>query len=295
MVPIRHSGPGSALSSGNGLGLMLLVSLGIHLGVAVFFAVGAFHSTRRDLAPVYTVDLTSLPVHDPQAGRPDARPVPAPAAQEAGTTQVEPVPPPEPPKPQAEPAPIPEPAPEPKAVVKPQPQAEPKKAIQETPPRAKPERPASAKTAESYQETLSAIEKIRQNRERQQEAEDLGKILAALKTRDSRGGSSAPIGLPTARGTEAGVDEQTWIQAYLKESWNLSKYQVGRRRDLEARVQIAYDPRGGLLDYKIVDSSGDAAFDDSVRRAILKTKQLPFTPDRRIEVTAVFNLKDLMD
>lgn len=285
MSTVRY-GRDSALSSGDGFGRMLLVSLGLHLAVAVVFLAGLVPQGERELRPVYTIDLTTLPVNDPQAGRPDGRP---PRAEKEPEPAPQPEAPPEPeaPKPQLRPAPPPEPA----AVSKPEPKAKPAK----EPPIPKPQ--AAEKPAESYQDALKAIEKLRQEQHRRQEAEDLSRTLAALKARDTRasGGSSAPLGLPTARGTEAGVDEATWIEEYIKQSWSLSKYQVGSRRDLEAEVRLAYDPQGRLVDYTFLRPSKDPAFDESVRRAILKGKQLPFKPGRRLEVTAAFNLKDLMD
>lgn len=299
MVPIRHEGRGPALSPDNGLGRMLLVSLGIHFAVAVLFAVGLVPRAHRDLSPVYTVDLTSLPVKDPQAGRPDARPPRKPESDEPGPVRPAPTPAPEPPKPKADPAPTPQPRPEPKVAPRPEPKPEPAKIAKEPAPKPVPvkvEKPP-AKPAESYQDTLSAIEKLREKQARRQETEDLQARLAALKSKDTRagGGSNAPLGLPTARGTEAGVDEQTWIKAFIENNWSLSKYQVVNRRDVEARVWLAYDAKGKLVDYKIVKSSNDATFDDSIRRAILKEPQLPFTPGRRLELNAIFNLKDLLD
>ncbi len=54
-------------------------------------------------------------------------------------------------------------------------------------------------------------------------------------------------------------------------------------------------PRGHCCDYQILSPSGDAVFDDSVRTAILKAKQLPFRPERRLEIDVEFNLKDLLE
>jgi colicin import membrane protein len=44
-----------------------------------------------------------------------------------------------------------------------------------------------------------------------------------------------------------------------------------------------------------VKSSGDSTFDDSLKRAILKDRILPFKPGRTLQLDVVFNLKDLMD
>lgn len=301
MVPIQqHGGRTAEQHSDKGLWRTVLVSLGLHLAVVVLFMVVTIPRNYRDLTPVYTIDLTAMPVRDPQAGRPDASPrprqeakaapapaPPRPAPQPAPQTKAEP--------PKPAPAPKPEPKPEPKPAPKPAP--EPKPAAKPAPPPPKPAPPPppkveTAKPQPGYDNAVEAIEKLR----RQREMDELKARIDALAAKDSRsGGSNAPLGMATGRGTEAGVDEQTWIQAYLKESWNLSKYQVGNRRDLQARVRIVFDAQGALLDYTIVESSRDAIFDDSVRRAVLRAGQLPFKPDRRLEITAVFNLKDLLD
>lgn len=295
MVPIRQ-GRSRALSPDNGLGRMLLVSLGIHIVVAVLFAVGAVPSAHRDLRPVYTVDLTSLPVKNPQAGRSDARPAPKVEAEAPPQAPPEPKPAPEPPKAKAEAAPVPPPPPEPKAVPKPEPKPAPAKAARE--PAAKPvpekvEKTNPAKSDDSYAETLRKMAEMKQKQQRQQEAEDVSKTIEAMRGRDSRGGSNAPVGMPNARGTEAGVDK-SGIGGVIQENWSFSKYQ-GRTRDIEATFLISYDSQGNLIDYKLVKGSGDPGFDDSVLRAILKTKQVPYRPGERFEIRATFNLKDMRD
>jgi TonB family protein len=100
--------------------------------------------------------------------------------------------------------------------------------------------------------------------------------------------------MPEGKGTEAGSEETACIQAHLKKNWSLSKYQVVRQ-DLEANVLLTYDAQGNLIDYKFQQKSGDLTFDESVKKAILKAKELPFEPDRRLMIDVVFNLKDLLE
>ncbi len=264
---------------------MVVLSLGLHLLIVVLFAGGLFPHAPRKREPLYFVDLTNLPVKNPQAGRPDAvppektkKPAPKPAMQPEPPPKVETV------KPQLLP-----PKPMPKAPVK----AEPSPAVK-TPPKKAPPRPAETqpRPQENYGNALDAIDKLR----REKEIADLKKQLAALSTSDSRQAapSETPLGMATGKGSEAGPDEQEWIRKYLKERWNLSKYQVSRR-DLLAETTIIWDAQGQLIDYKIIKSSGNPTFDESVRKAILKAKQLPFRPERRLEVPAQFNLKDLLE
>jgi colicin import membrane protein len=302
MLP-KRSGP----LIDSGLGRMLLISFVLHLAVAVLFSGTLFPKSPRQLPHVIEVDLFHLPVADPQAGRPDGTPEPRPAAAAPPRPEPRPAAPPPPPR---EPAPKPEPAPAPAPPPKPEPKvAEPKpapapkpepkvNAKAETPPAPKPAPPAPAPKPQVATPPAgaddaavdAAIERIRRQRER----DELKERLAALAAGDSRG-SNIPLGIETGTGTQAGVDHQTWIQAYLKENWNLSKYQVGGRRDLRAKVKLIYDAQGALLDYAFTEESREIAFDDSVRRAILNARQLPFKPERRLEIEAEFNLKDLLD
>jgi colicin import membrane protein len=272
------------------LGRMLLISLGLHLGTLLLIYIGPYQQpSRKEIRPVYHVDLVNLPVANPQAGRPDAQPQPPkPAPKVAETPPAPPLPPPpeavrlpEPVKP-----PPPKPAPPPVAKAEPKPIA-PAKPV---PVPVKPEPKVSAR------EEAAAQARIDQMRT-QQEREALKRRLDELARGNSRAAapaSEAPLGMPTGRGSEAGVDEKTWLQAFFKENWRLSEYQV-TRRDLQAVARVIYSAEGELLDYSLAPS-GDAVFDDSVKRAILKEKKLPFRPGRRLELTdVIFNLKDLMD
>jgi colicin import membrane protein len=120
--------------------------------------------------------------------------------------------------------------------------------------------------------------------------------LAAMDTRNAGGGSGsdAPLGEQDGTGTEAGVSQERYLQTWLKENWSFSRYQASRN-DLEALTRITYDAEGKLIDYQFSKKSGDGNFDDSVTKAILKGRQLPFKPGRRLDVTVIFNLKDLME
>jgi colicin import membrane protein len=263
------------------LGRMLLISLGLHLATLLVIYIGPFQShSRREILPVYHVDLVNLPVANPQAGRPDARPQPPkppPKVAEA---------PPPPPPPAKEAVRLPEPpkpAPPPVAKAEPKPMA--------------PAKPAPAPAPKiSAREEAAAQARIEQMRA-QQERDALKRRLDELAKGDPRAAApvaDAPLGMATGRGSDAGVDEKTWLQAFFKENWRLSEYQV-TRRDLQAVVRVVYSPEGELLDYSLTPS-GDAVFDDSVKRAILKEKKLPFAPGRRLILTdVIFNLKDLMD
>jgi len=253
---------------------MLGISLGVHLLVVMLFAGVLIPRMDRDPRPVYVVDLVNLPVANPQAGRPDARPAPPkPAPKPEAPAKVV--------RPEPKPEPKPQPKPEPKPVAKtpPKPAAKPK-------PLPKPEPKAS------YQDTLSAIEKIK----RQKEIDQLKQSLATLQNQDTRQlpAVKAPLGEEKGTGTESGVGLGLWLQSYYKQAWSLSKYQVSRI-DLETVVSVSFDARGFLKNYTVEKSSGDDRFDASVTQAVRSLEKLEYQPGHPVTETVRFNLKDLMN
>jgi len=257
-------------------GRLLLASLGVHLAVVLLFSGVLLPRFQRDLRPVYHVDLVNLPVKNPQAGRPDAVAEPAK----------------EPPKPAA-PEPVKAPPAPPKTPTKPETvkMAKPEPAKPAAPTKKPAEAAKPAPKEPAYDKTISAIEDLR----RKQEIEALKQQLAQLGSKDTRSAAvpNAPVGSPTGKGTEAGSAWDEWLSTFLKANWSLSKYQVSRL-DLEAKVRIVYDAQGNLLDYKFIRTSGDATFDDSVKKAILHDRRLPKKPEERLELEVVFNLKELL-
>lgn len=266
-----------------GLGRMLLCSLGIHLAALVIFS-GVWSPARHPpKRPVYYVDLLHKAVERPQAGRPDApsktvakpKPKPKPAVKTAAPK----------PKPEPKPAvkvakPAPKPKPKPSAVAKPAPKPAP-----------------AVSTDRQLSDTLEDLRRQQEAQKRKEEMEALKAKLAALAAGDRPApATKAPVGMPEGSGDQAGIAWEAWLQEYLKQSWRLSRYQVGRR-DLEAVLTLVFDAEGRLLDYRMTDPSGDRPFDDSVKRAVLRLKDqpLPQPPGRRLEQTVVFNLKDLLE
>lgn len=272
----------------------MVASLVLHLLVFGIFAGWLIPRMDTPKKPVYFVDLTTMPVKDPQAGRPDAPAAPDPKAPKAPEAKAEPKPPA---KPEVKVPPKPEPKPEPKTP----PKAEPKLPAKPEPkPTLKPEPKAPAKPVEKTADYSDVQAKLADMKRKQQAREDMDALkqkLAALTSSDTRGKPSvpdAPLGMPQGKGKEVGVDQATWLNAFYKANWSLSKYQV-MRLDLQINLKIVYDAKGNLLDYSIVKASGDGVFDDSVRKAVLKEKKLPFEPGQRLELDVVFNLKDLME
>lgn len=249
------------------LGRMIAVSFVVHLVALGLFSGVLFPRTVKPPKPVYIVDLVNLPVKDPQAGRPDIRP-------QKTSRKPKPKPKPDvvklPPKPKPEPKPQPKPQPKPKPVVK----SSPKPAV----------------TKKDEQSLASALDKLKN----QQKMEALRNKLAAMASQDTRKvDTTVPVGMPDAKGTQAGVSFDAWLKTYLTAAWRLSKYQVGRT-DLEATVRLTFNAQGRLVDYKFIEESGDSRFDDSVKRAILQLEELPEPIGSRMEKEVAFNLKDLL-
>ena len=282
------------------IGRLVLLSLILHLVLVLVFSGGFSHHSPAPKRPVYYVDLSQLPVANPRAGRPDGQsrapkavkqstPAPVKKTIKKAVPAVKKAVPPTPAK---------------KAIKTSSPKAKrekkpPAKAVTKPKPAAKTATTASQASANrdtNYQTAMSAVEKIR----RKQEMAALKDKLATLASSDSRastaagGGSSAPLGMPDGSGDQAGVSQELWLQERLTKNWSLSKYQVVRR-DLECRVRITYNSVGVLTGKEFLKPSGDSTFDDSVTRAILKSRQLEFKPGRQLRVIVIFNLKDLMD
>lgn len=240
------------------LGRAFLISFGLHLLVFLVFSGLILPRFASDRRPVYYVDLVNLPVEKPQAGRPDA--APKKSVKKAAPKKSSPV-------------------------VK---KSTPVTVSQKAPPR----------TGPSDSEIAARIEEMQQKQEKRAEIDNLKKKLAALAAQDTRGEAAAPdapIGMPEGTGDQVGPSYLAWLQAYLKQQWALSEYQV-TRLDLQAEVRIVYDGEGRMLDFKFLEKSGDRIFDDSVKTAILKSRELPKPPPvPRWEVDVVFNLKDLLD
>jgi colicin import membrane protein len=249
---------------------LLLLSVGLHVGLAILFSGRLMPRTEVERPPVYYVDLSQLPVANPQAGRPDG----------GGVRQSKPTPPKPPaPQPQPESAPTKTAAPTPK----------PQPTVARTAPAKTKETPVPAKgdAAADQKHLQQTLDRMRREQERAAVAERIAGLTGT-------GRSDAPLGMPDGTGNEIGVDDKTWLQAFYKKNWSLSKYVV-MRWDLRAQVRVIYDANGHLVKFDFIEESDDATFNDSVRRAILKERSLPGALGRRLDIVLEFNLKDLME
>jgi colicin import membrane protein len=264
---------------------LLAISLALHVVVFILFSGVFFGTSQPERRPVYYVDLSKMPVLNPQAGRPDGGP--APKTRKTARPKT------------ATPAPKPADTRPKPTVSKP---AKPKTTTSKTSTKvAKPKTQPTGTPTHSGSNYQSVQEKLAAMREKQQHQQELAALknkIAALSGdaghTGTNSGSGAPLGMPDGTGNEVGVGQETWLRAFYKENWSLSKYQV-TRLDLEATVSITYNSEGHLVNYRFVKSSGNTTFDDSLKKAILKDRILPFKPGRTLQLNVVFNLKDLMD
>ena len=265
---------------------MLLVSVLLHLLLPILYYSPFFPKREIEKPPVYRVNLVNKIVKNPQAGRPEATPV---KKKPVVKPKAKPKPKPKSkPKPAVKPKPIP---PKPKAVPKPIPAK--KK------PQVKPEpKPAVSKAQENALEMR--LKKMRAAQEKKASEQARKDRLAALKAAAIAESSqvkspisAAPVGMVDGKGDEAGVSAIAFVQEFIQQQWTFPKYQA--TGNPEADAKLFYNADGALLHYKFINKSGNNAFDDSLIRAITKSKQLPQPLPEPMEFHIFFNLKDMLD
>jgi hypothetical protein len=167
-------------------------------------------------------------------------------------------------------------------------------AVPEPPKATEPNRlPLPAKTAPRARtgHVQDALEKLR-------EEQALQRKFAALRQAQAVP-MDAPAGLPDARGNEAGVTSLIYVQATIQQNWALSPYLLAdkaKMAKIEAWVQLTYGKSGRLEGFRFERGSGVPQFDESIKRALVKSQQLPNAlPVRLEEVRVIFNLKALAE
>ena len=255
-------------------GRLLLVSLLVHGLVWVAFTGDLFGTKTRPKPPVYYVDLIHKPVLNPQAGRPDPRPAKKPKAAEVKRTVQT-----APPAAQKKPKPLVKPVQTSKSKPKPKPV----------------QKPAVKADTRNEQQVKSALHEIRERQARQAEREAIKDKIAKLSAGAATIAADVPVGMPDGTGDEVGISALAFVQAFIQGNWALSPYLLGqsRLRDLEAKATLTYAPSGEMIRYRINTPSGNQQFDDSLKRAITKSKQLPQPLPQQLDLLVTFNLKEM--
>jgi colicin import membrane protein len=277
-MPVESLRQISAFHKDPKFGRLLLVSLLVHGLVWVAFTGDLFGTKTRPKPPVYYVDLIHKPVLNPQAGRPDPRPAKKPKAAEVKRTVQT-----------APPAAQKKPKPAVKPLVKPVQTSKPK-------PKPKPvQKPAVKADTRNEQQVKSALDEIRERQARQAEREAIKDKIAKLSAGAATIAADVPVGMPDGTGDEVGISALAFVQAFIQQNWALSPYLLdqSRLRDLEAKATLTYAASGEMIRYRINTPSGNQQFDDSLKRAITKSKQLPQPLPKQLDLLVTFNLKEM--
>lgn len=273
VAPLRQI---NAFHSDPKFGRLLLVSLIVHGLIWVVFSFDLFGTKIRYKPPIYYVDLIHKPVLNPQAGRPDPRPAKKKQAAPVKRTVQTVTPPPAPVKPAVKPLVKPTTATKPKPVPK----------------------PAVKPDTRKDQKVQSALDEIRERQAHQEERDALKDKLAKISA--SAGAAATvpvdvPVGMPDGQGNESGISTLAFVQAFIQQNWALSPYLIDQSRiaNIEAKATLAYSATGKLVRYRINTPSGNQQFDDSLKRAITKSQQLPQPLPKDLELNVTFNLKNM--
>jgi len=277
-MPVESLRQISAFHKDPKFGRLLLVSLLVHGLVWVAFTVDLFGTKTRPKPPVYYVDLIHKPVLNPQAGRPDPRPAKKPKAAEVKrTVQTVPAAAQKKPKPAVKP------------LVKPVQTSKPKPTPKPVP------KPAVKSDTRNEKQVKSALDEIRERQARQAEREAIKDKIAKLSAGAATVAADVPVGMPDGTGDEVGISALAFVQAFIQQNWALSPHLLdqSRLRDLEAKATLTYAASGEMIRYRINTPSGNQQFDDSLKRAITKSKQLPQPLPKQLDLLVTFNLKEM--
>jgi len=120
---------------------------------------------------------------------------------------------------------------------------------------------APQETAETEAAFAERMAKLERNSENRHEEAVLEKLRSKVKS-----GGSAKAGAPGADGGEAGSRYGDFIKSRLEDALKVTSYSTTKKPEVAVRLTISAD--GRLLRMKMERSSGDAAFELAVRRAI---------------------------
>lgn len=293
----------------------LLLSIALHVGIiamALFMANG--HRVQVDLdRPSYTVDLVSL-----------APPAP-PAPQELKVAKSAPKPEPATSKPVQEIKSEPETAQvsksEPEAKSEPEiKKSEPEKPKQEkiSPKKEKPKKVIKKKKAEKPKPKPKPEPKPKPQKTKQQlMAEAMKDVRSQVKNEDSkvrsklrqemaalRKNEGDEIYSDASEGVQGGVAGGTGsglsavyasiVGEAIRKNWRYPA--LAGDRNLVSTIEIEIASDGKILNFSVIDSSGNGKFDSSILRAIKETEQVVAPKTERDKVLRInFNSQDLPD
>lgn len=302
----------------------LFISLLLHAGLiilALTWSISPPVKISLDM-PVYKVDLVSLaPLPAAPVVKKAPAPEIAPKLSKPGAVAIPEAKPKVVPKakPEAAKVPAPKPAPKPKAKPKPDtqkispkkvetttkkkpapkeekpvekkdpPKQTEKQVAKKTPPKKvekKPEVSAEDALAADLASLAKLVEK-KEDAERRAVASDLASLTKSAKETAVTGSADGTAGASGLVQVYASI-----VKEAVRKNWRYPVF--GQKQNLMARVQIQLKSNGEISDIKLLDSSGNVDFDDSVMTALRDTEILPEPPGNSIRTLIVnFNLHDL--
>lgn len=140
-------------------------------------------------------------------------------------------------------------------------------------------------------EIRADIAKMKQRLADQAEAKRAEDAIAAMRKKTAAPPQKAmAAGSATGTGDEAGSAIGEWLQQAVREKWS---WPDRKRKELSAEVEVEFDIRGRLSNYRFVRHATDSRFDDSLKRALLSLEPLPKALRKPYKERILFNLEDL--
>ncbi len=144
---------------------------------------------------------------------------------------------------------------------------------------APPKKPEAAETVREFEKRMEQLEHTAAARHE----------AAALEALRRRGGSRGPVGMPGAKGTEAGSDYASYIKSRLEDEFRSTIAYESKAP--EVYVKLVINSFGRIVRQQIVKSSRDKLFEDSVARTIAKAERnfRPPPGGTQFEITVKFS------
>lgn len=140
-------------------------------------------------------------------------------------------------------------------------------------------RPEASETAKEFEDRIARLEREAAARHE----------AAAIDALRKRGGTKGPVGMPGAKGTEAGSDYASYIKSRLEDEFRSTIAYESKAP--EVYVKLVINSFGRITRQQIVKSSRDKIFEDAVFRTIAKAERnfRPPPSGTQFEITIKFS------
>ncbi|HAS89215.1 MAG TPA: cell envelope biogenesis protein TolA [Desulfovibrio sp.] len=165
----------------------------------------------------------------------------------------------------------------------------PKKEAKATPPK-KVEKKPEVSAEDALAADLASLAELVEKQEKAEQRAVANDIASLTKSAEATAVSGSAEGTAGASGLVQVY--ASIVKAEVRKNWRYPVF--GQKQNLMARVQIQLKSSGEISSIKLLDSSGNVDFDDSVLTALRDTEVLPKPPGTSIRNIVVnFNLHDL--